>query len=86
MAVIRAWTKWPSGGTSPGVSAFREQAAFRECFPVLDKSEALYGEPEHRAKIADAAQALNGLDAAIRNKRRPNDSDLLETGRLRSAT
>ena len=67
-------------------TAFREQAAFRECFPMLDTPEALYADPERRAKIAEAAQALNELDAVIRNKRRPNDSDLLETGLLGPAT
>ncbi len=63
-------------------SAFRGQAAFRECFPTLDSPERLYADPAVRAKIAEGAKALNELDASRRSKRRPADSDLLQTGLL----
>ncbi len=67
-------------------TTFREQAAFRECFPTLDTPEAPYTDPKVRERIAEAAKVLGELEAAMRAKRQAADSDLLRTGLLGPTT
>lgn len=57
-------------------SAFRDQAAFREAFPMLDSPAAIYDEPEARARIAKHAARADRVDKWIeeRKARREEDS------------
>ena len=64
----------------PRRSAFREQAAFRECFPDLETPAPIYATPARTAEIRRSVKALSVLDGAIRAKRRANDATLLDTG------
>ncbi|HEX2574934.1 MAG TPA: hypothetical protein VHK88_01210 [Aquihabitans sp.] len=63
-------------------TAFREQAAFRECFPHLDSPAAIYERPGMREQIEDSVAQLAKVEAAVRRLRRSKDTDLLDTGLL----
>lgn len=63
-------------------TAFREQAAFRECFPALDTPAAIYADPKQKAAVRKTVAVLKGLDAAKRSKQAAKDSDLLDVGLL----
>ena len=63
-------------------TAFREQAAFRECFPPLDTPAPIYAGPGRRAQIEKGVEALTKLEASARKLRRSKDADLLDVGLL----
>jgi hypothetical protein len=64
-------------------TAFREQAAFRKCFPTLDSPEAIYANnPKAMANIRKTVDALKDLDAAKRSRQAAKDSDVLDVGLL----
>lgn len=63
-------------------TAFREQAAFRECFPKLDSPAPLYAARGERERIQKSVESLSKLEAAVRKARRPNDSEILAAGLL----
>lgn len=67
-------------------SAFRNQAAFRTCFPRTDSPEAIYeNNPDALAKIEKSARALQDLEASVRARRAAKDTDILNTGLLPGA-
>lgn len=63
-------------------TAFREQAAFRKCFPTLDSPAAIYATPKAMAPVRQAVAVLKDLDAAKRAKQAAKDTDLLDAGLL----
>lgn len=63
-------------------TAFREQAAFRKCFPTLDSPAAIYADPKMMASVRKTVEALAKLDAAKRSKRDATDADVLDAGLL----
>jgi hypothetical protein len=63
-------------------TAFREQAAFRECFPMLDNPAPLYAKPYQRERVEKGVAQLATLEAALRRARRPADSEILSAGLL----
>ena len=68
---------------APRRSAFRDQAAFRECFPSLDSPAPMFEAPEIREKLRRAANASDELDEfarAIKRRIRPSDSSALQIG------
>ena len=60
-------------------TAFREQAAFRKCYPTLDTPAALYND-KALVPIRRAVQALNDLDAAKRAKHATPDLAVIQAG------
>jgi len=68
---------------APRRSAFRDQAAFRECFPSLDSPAPIFAAPELREKMRQAAKASDDLDdlvRAMKQRKRPNDASILQLG------
>lgn len=63
-------------------TAFREQAAFRECFPTLDNPAPLYEGRGQRERVEESVARLTKLEAAVRKARRPDDSEILAAGLL----
>lgn len=63
-------------------TAFREQAAFRECFPTLANPAPLYAGKGQREAVEQSVARLAKLEAAVRKARRPADSEILATGLL----
>ena len=63
-------------------TAFREKAAFRECFPDLETPAAIFDNPQARAKIEQGAAALAKLEAKVQSAKRSVDLDLLQAGLL----
>jgi hypothetical protein len=63
-------------------TAFREQAAFRECFPTLDNPAPLYAGQGQRERVARAVEQLAKVEAAVRKARRSDDSEILDAGLL----
>lgn len=63
-------------------TAFREQAAFRECFPTLESPAAIYADPKAIAAVRKTVDSLKDLDAAKRSKQAAKDTDLLDAGLL----
>lgn len=63
-------------------TAFREQAAFRECFPDLETPAAIFDNAKSRAKIEEAAANLAKVEATVRSAKRSVDLDLLQAGLL----
>ena len=62
-------------------TTFREQAAFRECFPMLDSPAPLVDAPEVHQAHARLAKASGDLDARLQAKRRiPSDASILQLG------
>ena len=64
-------------------TTFREQAAFRECFPMLDSPAPIVDDPEVRRAHARAAKASADLDDAIRQlkqRKPPSDASVLTLG------
>lgn len=63
-------------------TAFREQAAFRECFPTLDSPAVIYTDPKQMAVVRKTVDMLKDLDVAKRSKQAAKDTDLLDAGLL----
>ena len=64
-------------------TAFRDQAAFRTCFPDLDSPAAIYANnPGAVANITKAVEILNSIDAAKRARQAARDTDIIDTGLL----
>lgn len=64
-------------------SAFRDQAAFRDCFPTLDTPAPIFEAPEIRERLRRAAEASDELDElsrAIKRRIRPSDALVLQIG------
>jgi hypothetical protein len=59
-------------------TAFREQAAFRDCFPTLDTPAPLFASPEAQASLTESVKAGEALVAAVRDRKRPNDMSILQ--------
>jgi len=66
-------------------SVYRDQAAFRECFPQLDTPAKLYEAPELRAKIRQTIKTMSGIEQSIKKRRLPRDSDVMEAGMMPAA-
>lgn len=64
----------------PRRTAFREQAAFRKCFPYLDDPSPLYASKAQLDSVQRTVKIFDKLDAAKRARKRATDSDLLGTG------
>lgn len=68
---------------APRRSAFREQAAFRECFPMLETPAPIFESPEARAALLKSIEAGKALEAAVRSTRSRaplSDTSLLQIG------
>jgi len=65
---------------TPYRTAYREQAAFRAAFPMLDTPARIFESPESRARLAKAAQAALDSDAGHHSGRGPSDLGVLEIG------
>lgn len=63
-------------------TAFREQAAFRACFPTLESPAQIYADPKVLEAVRTTVEALNKLDAAKRSRKAAKDIDLLNAGLL----
>lgn len=63
-------------------TAFREQAAFRECFPNLDTPAPIYAAKGQRERVQESVDRLLKVEAALRKARRPSDTEILSTGLL----
>ena len=53
-------------------TAFREQAAFREAFPMLETPAQIYADPEVRAVLKSLADLGSDTDEADTKQRRPS--------------
>lgn len=63
-------------------TAFRDQAAFRTCFPSLDTPAPIYKSEAQIAQIKKSVENLAKVEAAVRRMRRPSDSTILGEGFL----
>jgi hypothetical protein len=57
----------------PRRTTFREQAAFRECFPTLDNPAPIFDSAAARSNLRRLADAAEQLE-------RPNDASILQLG------
>ena len=56
-------------------TAFREQAVFREAFPMLDSPAAIYDDPDIRASLARHAEVAGAIEAWIAARRNGRDRE-----------
>jgi hypothetical protein len=62
-------------------SVYREQAAFRACFPTLDTPAPIYEDPELRAKLRRSLRPLLDRDPSHRTNDAPDpDTAILNIG------
>jgi hypothetical protein len=65
---------------TPRRSAFREQSAFRMCFPMLESPAAIYSTDEAMQKVRRTVEVLAKYDAWRRSDQAPEDTELLDVG------
>ena len=65
---------------TPRRSAFREQSAFRMCFPMLESPAAIYSTDEAMQKVRRTVDVLAKYDAWRRSDQAPEDTELLDVG------
>ena len=65
---------------TPRRSAFREQSAFRMCFPMLESPAAIYSTDEAMQKVRRTVEVLAKYDAWRRSDQAPEDTELLVVG------
>ena len=65
---------------TPRRSAFREQSAFRKCFPMLESPAAIYSTDEAVQKVRRTVDVLAKYDAWRRSDQAPEDTELLDVG------
>ena len=65
---------------TPRRSAFREQSAFRKCFPMLESPAAIYSTDEAMRKVRRTVDVLVKYDAWRRSDNAPEDTELLDVG------
>lgn len=61
-------------------TTFREQAAFRACFPTLDGPSPRYANPKQAEAVRKAVDLLQDLKASKRSTQQATDSNLIRTG------
>jgi hypothetical protein len=71
----------------PVRTAFRDQAAFRACYPNLDTPGCMFEDRELRATLAtlaDAADRTEGKVRSLKRRLRPSESSILRLGMTRA--
>jgi hypothetical protein len=61
-------------------TAYREQAAFRACFPTLENPEKIFEVPEIQVQIAKIAKAGDEIEAGKMARRRISESMIMDLG------
>ena len=59
-------------------TAFRDQSAFRKCFPILESPAAIYSTDEAMRKVRRTVDVLDKYEAWRRSDNAPQDAELLD--------